>query len=437
MWLGGPYNGQLNQYGGSAQIGLLHLYSGGAYNCYGGEQYLTNIYFYGGTVFIRGGIRYQPIEPGDYVQTGGTNYGPIGFNYYSYGMFTLSNGVSCIPDLSLGQRGNYVQYGGRQTVTGLVTSSYDVGGFRSSPTVGAVSINGGIFEASGMSLGGRYTQAGGTTTIHGEITIDGALARIQLNGGVLMDRDVIVFPSYGNYELSQSGGLHIISNQLTINGAHGVSLAPGARMMVSNITILNGVLSIADQTLTQCGRLTCNYGNILVGEGSHQLGSLQLSGPAALTLPPNSNCIVHFRDSRTAVWADTLIITNWSGNVSGGGIHQILFGNSATAFASSQLHWIRFQDPGGSPGIYEASMLSTGEIVPAARPTVSLTPQPGQTLLVELPVTDGSRYWIETSIDLLHWSFWTNSNSSGGVLSVMDTQTNAAQKFYRAVLLPW
>jgi hypothetical protein len=150
MWLGGPYNGQLNQYGGSAQIGLLHLYSGGAYNCYGGEQYLTNIYFYGGTVFIRGGIRYQPIEHGDYVQTGGTNYGPIGFNYYSYGMFTLSNGVSCIPDLSLGQRGNYVQYGGRQTVTGLVTSSYDVGGFRSSPTVGAVSINGGIFEASSL-----------------------------------------------------------------------------------------------------------------------------------------------------------------------------------------------------------------------------------------------------------------------------------------------
>lgn len=111
IWIGGPYGGNFNQYGGTNRIELLHLDYGGSYNFYVGEFATTNIYFTGGTFYQRGGVLrpiYHLSEPWNYalqdginhggfgfgsaVQLGGT-IGPIGLGNYRYDSYTLSNGV--------------------------------------------------------------------------------------------------------------------------------------------------------------------------------------------------------------------------------------------------------------------------------------------------------------------------------------------------------
>jgi hypothetical protein len=444
MWLGGPYNGQFNQYAGSCRIGLLHL--SGAYNFYGGDEVPTNIYWIDGTFFIRGGIYPLPIRPGNYVQTGGTNYGPIIFDFGTYGTYTHSNGVSFLSDLNLGAWGHYRQWDGTLSVTGQVTASYELGGFRSPAWVGSLILNGGLLSEDGMYLTGNYTQNGGTNRVRGEVTLDGGLSNLQLNGGLLADHDVTVNPSYNSYELTQCGGVHIINDQLTVNGAagswalHGVSLCPGAQMVVSNITILTtGALNVAADTITQSGLLRSSTGLIFLGQGTHQFGAFQLdSGQSALTLPLNTNCMVRFRDSSTQAWPGTLIISNWSGSINGGGPHQIIFGNTSSALKLPQLSQIVFQDPQGkTPGLYPAKILSNGEIVPSERASITLAAQASHTMVIDVTNQSGFSYWIETSTNLNSWSLWTNSIVSNGVMSGLDAEiTNAPHKFYRAVLRP-
>jgi hypothetical protein len=223
LFLGGAFGGQFNQYDGSCEVGLLQLYTNGAYNYYGGADYPTNIYFLGGTFFIRDGIRERPIETGNYVQTGGNNYAPVGFSHYSTpGSYTLSNGVSFIPNLPI-QCGSYSQWGGSQTVTGMVFVNAYAGGPRIGPVIGGMGIYGGSFSCSGIYVAGHYDQSGGTNIVHGTITVDGVLGILHQEGGVLVDDDVVVnsAASYSGDEFRQCGGLHVINNQLTIDGLLG------------------------------------------------------------------------------------------------------------------------------------------------------------------------------------------------------------------------
>jgi hypothetical protein len=65
-----------------------------------------------------------------------------------------------------------------------------------------------------------------------------------------------------------------------------------------------------------------------------------------------------------------LVITNWINS----GATRIFFGYDASALTASQLAQIQFANPGGfAPGPYPAQLLSTGELVPAPRPTLQMT----------------------------------------------------------------
>ena len=49
----------------------------------------------------------------------------------------------------------------------------------------------------------------------------------------------------------------------------------------------------------------------------------------------------------------------------------------------------------------------------------------------------GADYAIETSSNLMAWTFSTNRVATNGAMSVVDGETtNSARKFYRAFLLP-
>jgi hypothetical protein len=58
------------------------------------------------------------------------------------------------------------------------------------------------------------------------------------------------------------------------------------------------------------------------------------------------------------------MIEHWNGSLAGGGLHQLFFGSSSAGLTVQQLAQIRFRDPAGTPGIYPATILSTGEVIP-------------------------------------------------------------------------
>ena len=63
--------------------------------------------------------------------------------------------------------------------------------------------------------------------------------------------------------------------------------------------------------------------------------------------------------------SQSLSITNWSGNLSGGGTDRIYFGASSSTLTSAQLSEITFVNPAGLvAGDYGAKLLSSGELVP-------------------------------------------------------------------------
>jgi hypothetical protein len=79
---------------------------------------------------------------------------------------------------------------------------------------------------------------------------------------------------------------------------------------------------------------------------------------------------VHFADSSAAAWSPgTLTIAGWTGAMSGSGVDQLYFGNSAAGLTAAQLAQIHFLDPSGfAPGVYPAQILGTGELVAIPEP---------------------------------------------------------------------
>ena len=113
------------------------------------------------------------------------------------------------------------------------------------------------------------------------------------------------------------------------------------------LTFANGIL---DENVSQA-----QFGKVMLGQGNNSQIYL-----------PGGSCVLRFADSSGLTWSNQALLTidNWNGSVSGGGNHQIYFGNNASGLSAAQLAQIQFENPGGSAGTYPATILSTGEIVP-------------------------------------------------------------------------
>jgi hypothetical protein len=78
---------------------------------------------------------------------------------------------------------------------------------------------------------------------------------------------------------------------------------------------------------------------------------------------------INFASSAAIAWTSgaQLAVMNWNNS---GNTH-VFFGADPSALSASQLKQIIFSNPGGFPsGNYPAQLLSTGELVPAPRPTL-------------------------------------------------------------------
>ncbi len=478
LWLGGGATpGVFNQNGGTNGFGITHL-DGGTYVLSNG-WYGATIYFdafgqfqqqggllandltlFSGSYLLAGGIHQGgaaiPSQNGftggnaNMLQTGGTNYGSLDIGSQGYGTYTMSNGVSCATNLSIGHAGSYFQAGGAQAVTGTISIDEQQVNFEAYEG-GSFNLNDGQISASALYSKGYYNQTGGTNVISGDITISGvADTTLTIFGGLLAADNLSVSPGFVG-GVSVSGGTLIITNTLSVAGSsyfpewHGFS--GGGELVVSNISLApDAIFSCGNGVIKQSGTLTLANASFYSGTNSVQLGALCLAngGNTNSTLylvSPTS--IVNFANSSSVTWSNEPLLTieGWSGSLLGGGAQQIVFGNDSNALTSAQLARIQFHNPAGlTNGIYPARILSHGEIVPAvaaALPaSMALQARPGG-MQVTLQGEAGRTYAIETSTDLMHWAPWTNVVNSTGTMTVTDTTAaNCPARFYRARLMP-
>ncbi|MGN6554345.1 MAG: hypothetical protein ACTHLW_11570 [Verrucomicrobiota bacterium] len=481
VWVGGYFDGVFNQDGGSNAVGIVHL-DGGQYSLRGGD-FSAEVYFnygrfrqqggrlnhtlhlYRGTYLLENGMNYGgavvPVSDGwagaggqaMAVQTGGTNFGNLDLGNAGSGTYVLSNGVSLTASVIVGPRGYFEQWNGIQAVNGEIQIredwvSRDLLGW------GSYDLNGGNLSSASLFVGGHYTQNSGTNVVVGDVTVNGTHGALVLNGGELRDNNMTVLASWVG-EVSQNGGRHVVTNQLTLFGNtlygwQGFRLA-GGELVVSNIALYpDARFTKAGGTLTHSGLLMLMAGTLVIESGS-QFGPLQLESSgtrtnSTLSLSASNACIVRFRDSRAVPWASTarFTIENWLGSATGGGAHQVIFGSDANALNAAQLSQVIFHDPAGrTPGNYTAQILGTGEIVPhtlipgVTGPIVRLESLPDGTMQLLVQAQAGSHYRIDVSTNLVDWLFWTNQTAMSDQLLLIDlAATNYSSRFYRAAWLP-
>lgn len=323
--------------------------------------------------------------------------------------------------------GAFLQAGGLHSVSGpLAVGGHYERGFEA--IYAGYTLSNGIVRAQSLNVGiGTVSQAGGTNDIAGNLVLameGAARSSYHLGGGRLNTYNTLVYPSF-NGGFSQSGGVHTILGRLDLLGpAARLTIGPsvpvfytlsGGQLIVDNIRVLtNAIFRHTGGAIDQSGSLTLAGGNWESASGTHQLGLLLL-GPAptnsSLTLP-SSTTTLRFANGGLAAWASDarLIIQNWRGTPSGGGMHRVIFGTSASGLGPQLLAQIRFRDPAGFPaGDHGARILSTGEIVPVPRPPVSYS-RNGSQLVFQWPTG---------------WTLQTATNISGPF-----TDVNAASNRY-------
>ncbi len=183
---------------------------------------------------------------------------------------------------------------------------------------------------------------GSTATLSSAITGTGSVVK---NGG-----GRLTFTSAGN---NFSGGLKISRGEIRLNPSSLASMT-----LTGPDTLDGGTLSTAGLTRG----FTFNF------------GTLALTDSSTIDLGSDTTHLIKFAASSSISWlaGRTLTVYHWMGSFNGGaGLRGRLFvGASAAGLTSSQLRQVKFIDSVGN--IFAATLLSTGELVPAA-PTITTT----------------------------------------------------------------
>ncbi|MEM6886299.1 MAG: autotransporter-associated beta strand repeat-containing protein, partial [Verrucomicrobiota bacterium] len=193
----------------------------------------------------------------------------------------------------------------------------------------------------------------------------------------------LTFSAAGSLDLSDTGGVNLNitgSNDVAINstisgtggsvtkGGAGTTTLSGSNTFTGPLVINAGTLLLgSNNVVTDSVATRLNGGTLDTGGNSDTLGTLTLSSNSTIDLNTGSS-VLRFADSNSIAWTGsaTLQISNWSGILqTGGGSDQLFFGNSASGLTAAQVGQIQFLNPAGlAPGIYDAKILSSGEVVP-------------------------------------------------------------------------
>ena len=379
--------GNFNQFGGTARLGAIYV-TMGQYHLAGGTLSCSDLELPGVTSI------FDFPDMANFLQTGGTNLASsvsIGnfpapyLNAFPSGDFTLSNGVLVTTSTALGPFGSMEQSGGTH-----IADSLQLEGDETAPNVGTAptyTLAGGLLSTHRLGLNfANFMQSGGTNQVAGNFSVMWKTlynSTFQLRGGLLQASNTTVVSNpeaAGGF--TQSGGRHVVSNLLTVSRTSATSpdrfsaysvdfLITGGQLTAQNIEVDNGaIFHHRGGSLISTGILTLASGNWEANTGGQGLGKLALgaahTGNSTILFPIGTSSL-NFSNSSSVPWSDQamLMIEHWNGSLTGGGLHQLYIGNNSTGLTRQQLAQIRFHDPTGTPGIYPATILSTGEVVPS------------------------------------------------------------------------
>jgi hypothetical protein len=200
------------------------------------------------------------------------------------------------------------------------------------------------------------------------------VSAVNLSGGTLACSN---FTITDGGDILQTGGLLVVSNSFAFSGF----IQPGPRfystytllggtLIASNINV-GGIWTIGDSSTNRINNPgMCSLSNtIVISNAVEQLGRFMLASKAAINLAGSASRL-SFANSSSETWAggDTLTISNWNGNLSGGGAEQLKFGADPSGLTAAQLNQIQFQIGTNS---YPAEILATGEVVPNEGQSIS------------------------------------------------------------------
>ena len=247
-----------------------------------------------------------------------------------------------------------------------------------------------------------FNQSDGIVNVSGELFIDqgtGMGSSYYLSAGTLFTSATTLSSSWPeNSALFQSGGTHIVTNTLWMNGS-GMYELTGGSLSVSNI-VLTGSLSYPPQffvngapplAVTNPAGISSSGGAIVIEDSTQQFGPLSMQADSGINLAGNS-AVLRFADSHSNSWQSQLqgvvpqlLVYNWGGSTNGGGVDQLVFGSSSSGLTPGQVAQISFVNPSGFPsGTYPARILSNGEVVPMAQPMLGLQNN-GTNLVISWP----------------------------------------------------
>ena len=151
-----------------------------------------------------------------------------------------------------------------------------------------------------------------------------------------------------------------------MNGT-GTQILSGVNTYTGTTTVNRGTLSLGIANAINSGSpLVLGGGKLATGGFNQSLNTLTLSASSAIDLGTGAGTTVfNFADSHLVAWTagSNLSIFNWSGNLSGGGNDQLIFGIDNTGLTSTQVGQIHFQGFNGS------TILANGEVVPVSAST--------------------------------------------------------------------
>ncbi len=204
--------------------------------------------------------------------------------------------------------------------------------------------------------------------------------------------------------IDNTGGITIASiisgaNKLTKAGAGaGVLLLSGVNTFTGGTTITTGTLTCGiASTIPSTGTMTLNGGTLRTGSAAgftQSTGTLSLTDNSFIALGTGIHNL-SFANSSAVIWtaAKTLTITGWTGGYNGttGTAGKIFVGADATGLTAGQLAQIQFKDV--SNNFFSATILATGEVVPASAACVAPTTQASAITFSNLAITSYTVNW--------------------------------------------
>jgi autotransporter-associated beta strand protein len=266
------------------------------------------------------------------------------------------------------------RWGGLVVKGGTVNTMFNESFTGSASQVTSLDLLGGNLVLNSGTLARTLTFEGGANLTGG--TLDGG--SVGGAGNLVIAGDL----THGSAALVNSPNIIMnVSAAANISGSAITGIGTLTKMGASTVTVQTGVgANLID---IQAGTLLMGGNNLIADSTAIKLsgGTLGINGKSdavgTLTLAANStvdfgggSSVINFANSSASTWTGgtTLTIANWDGNWSGGGADQLVFGSALSALGAGQVSQIKFLNPGGVTGLFNARILATGEIVPVPEP---------------------------------------------------------------------